>query len=79
VPAFVTSVLNKLNHERKIVATLFEADEYDGTGQVPEQYRLVLQAARKTGLPAMVSMAGTTVLRVVTKPTSEAAVMEAVP
>jgi len=58
VPAFVTSALNKLNRERKIVATLFEADQYDGTGQVPEQYRLVLQAPRKAGLPAMVSMAG---------------------
>lgn len=79
VPAYVTSALNKLNRERKIVATLFEADQYDGTNSVPEQYRLALQAARKAGLPAMVAMNGTTVLRVVTAPASEAAVMEAVP
>jgi hypothetical protein len=79
VPAYVASALNKLNRERKIVATLFEADQYDGQGQVPEQYRLALQAARKAGMPAIVAMAGTTVLRVVTKPASEAAVMEAVP
>ena len=79
VPSYVASALNKLNRERKVVATLFEADQYDGTGEVPAQYRLALQAARKAGLPAMVAMAGTTVLRVVVNPASEAAVMEAVP
>jgi hypothetical protein len=79
VPSFVTSALNKLNRERKIVAGLFEADQYDGQGQVPEQYRLALQAARKVGMPAIVSMSGKTVLRAVTAQASEAAVLEAVP
>ena len=79
VPAYVTVAINKLNRERKVVATLLEADTTDGTGDVPEQYRAALDAARKAGLPAVVALAGRTVIRVTPRPGSEAAVMEAVP
>ena len=79
VPAFVTVAINRLNRERKVVATLLEADTTDGTGEVPDQYRLALDAARKAGLPAVVALAGPTVLRVTRAPATEAAVMEAVP
>jgi len=79
VPPFVTVAINKLNRERKVVATLLEADTTDGTGDVPEQYQAVLDAARKAGLPAVVALAGRTVIRVTPQPASEAAVMEAVP
>jgi hypothetical protein len=79
VPAYVTVAVNRLNRERRVVATLLEADTTDGDGDVPEQYRSALDAARKAGLPAVVALAGRTVIRVTTKPGSEAAVMEAVP
>ncbi len=79
VPPFVTVAINKLNRERKVVATLLEADTTDGTGDVPDQYRQALEAARKAGLPAVVALAGQTVLRVTPAPATEAAVMEAVP
>ena len=79
VPAYVTVAVNKLNRERKVVATLLEDDTTDGDGDVPEQYRAALEAARKAGLPAVVALAGRTVIRVTPRPASEAAVMEAVP
>jgi len=46
---------------------------------VPDQYRAALEAARKAGLPAIVALAGQTVLRVTPAPGTESAVMEAVP
>jgi hypothetical protein len=79
VPPFVAVAVNRLNRERKVVATLFEDDTTDGDGDVPDQYRAALDAARKAGLPAVVALAGRTVLRVTPRPGSEAAVMEAVP
>lgn len=79
VPPFVAVAVNRLNRERKVVATLLEDDTTDGDGEVPEQYRSALDAARKAGLPAVVALAGRTVLRVTPQPASEAAVMEAVP
>jgi hypothetical protein len=79
VPAGVTVALDRLNRDRRIVATLLEDDTTNGSGAVPDQYRAALEAARKAGLPAVVALAGQTVLRVTPKPASEAAVMEAVP
>lgn len=78
-PPFVAVAVNRLNRERRIVATLLEADTTDGDDDVPDQYRAALEAARKAGLPAVVALAGQTVLRVTAKPATEAAVMEAVP
>jgi len=75
IPAGVTVALDRLNRDRRIVATLLEDDTTDGSGAVPDH----LEAARKAGLPAVVALAGQTVLRVTPKPASEAAVMEAVP
>jgi len=65
----IRAALNTLNR-RGILATVLEADTTSGSGQVPTQYRLPLEAARKAGLPCLVVMAGETVLRAVTKPTS---------
>ena len=78
VPAPVLAALNKLNREKKIVATTFEKDVKDGTGEVPEQYRVALDAATKAGLPALVVLAGKDVLRVVKDPRSEQDVLNAV-
>lgn len=79
IPAPVLAALDKLNRERKIVATVFEQDTKDGTGETPEQYEVPLAAATNAGLPALVATNGSKVLRVVKNPQTEAAVLEAVP
>jgi len=79
VPAAVMGTLNRLNREKKIIATLFEQDTTDGTDDVPEQYKIPVAEAKKVGLPCLVVMAGSTVLKVVKAPTTEAQVWEAVP
>jgi hypothetical protein len=79
IPTYVTVGINRLNRERRIVATLFEADTTDGTGDVPEQYRSALDAARHAGLPALVVLSGTSAIGVVPAPATEAAIVEAVP
>jgi hypothetical protein len=66
----VRAALNTLNR-KGVLSTLFEDDTVSGDGDVPEQYRLPLEAARKAGLPCLVVMAGGKVLRVVTNPTAE--------
>jgi formate-dependent phosphoribosylglycinamide formyltransferase (GAR transformylase) len=70
VPPAVRAALNTLNR-RNVLATLLEDDVTDGDGDIPEQYKLPLEAARKAGLPCLVVMAGGKVLRVVTNPTAE--------
>ena len=66
----IRAALNILNR-RGILATVLESDTTSGSGQVPEQYKLPLEAARKAGLPCLVVMAGETVLRVVANPTAK--------
>lgn len=78
IPAPVSAALNRLNRERKIVATSFEEDTLDGSGQVPDQYEVPLVAARAAGLPALVVTAGSNVLRVVKDPRTEQQVFEAI-
>lgn len=79
VPIGVTVGLNRLNRERGIVATLFEEDTTDGTGEVPEQYRPALAAARKAGLPAFVVLAGDAAVAVIKSPTTADEIVGAVP
>ena len=78
VPSAVMYGLNRVNRENKIIATVFEQDSTDGTGDTPEQYKAAVTAAKAAGLPCLVVLAGSTVLRTVKAPTTEAAVMEAV-
>lgn len=78
VPNAVLGAMNKLNRERGIVATLFEEDTTDGGGEVPEQYKVPVEAAKKAGLPALVVTADKEVLAVVKDPKTEEAVLEAV-
>lgn len=79
VPAAVRAALDKLNREKKIVATIFDDDVTDGTGEVPEQYRTALDEAKKAGLPALVVTNGNDVVKVVKSPTTMEQVLEAVP
>lgn len=79
VPVGVTVGLNRLNRERGIVATLLEADSTDGGGDVPEQYQEALAAAKASGLPCLVVLAGSTVLSVTPAPADADAILRAVP
>lgn len=79
IPPAVLSALNKLNRERKIVATIFETDTRTGTGNIPTQYKVAHAEAIKAGLPALVVTAGDKVIRVVKDPRDEKTVLEAVP
>lgn len=79
VPPGVTAGLARLNRERKIVANLLEADASDGDGDVPDQFRRAVDAARGRGLPALVVLSGSTVLSIVPAPADADAVVRAVP
>lgn len=76
VPSPVMAALNTLNRQG-IVATLFEDDTKDGTGETPEQYKVPFAAAKEAGMPALVATAGEKVVRVVKSPKTEAEVLEA--
>jgi hypothetical protein len=78
IPVGVSTGLNRLNREKNIRATLFEEDTVDGDGDVPDQYKVPLDAATKAGLPALVVTAGDTVLKVVKDPRTEQQVFEAI-
>lgn len=76
VPTGVTVALDTLNR-RGLVANLYEADVTDGDGDVPTQFAAALTAAKAAGLPALVVLSGSSVLRVVPGPDTVEAVMEA--
>lgn len=79
VPAGVYAGIEKLNREKQILASLFEDDTVDGTGETPEQYKPALDAARSKSIPALVVLSGTTVVSVVEKPQTESEILEAIP
>ena len=72
----IMSALNKLNRQG-IMATTHEVDTLDGTDQIPDQYKLVVPAAKEAGLPALVVSGGGKVIRTVKDPKTEEAVLEA--
>lgn len=78
IPPAVLAGLNRLNRERKIVATLYEQDSTDGDDDVPDQYKVPLAAARNAGLPALVVTAGSEVLKVLKDPRTDQQVFEAI-
>ena len=67
-----------LNEELKIEATEFESDTVDPDGDVPEQYQAALAAAKEAGLPALVVLAGDTVVKVIKDPSTMEQVMESI-
>lgn len=78
VPSGVMKGLDRLNRERKIIATAVDDDVTDGDGDTPEQYKIPFQAARDSGkLPSLVVMTGATVKQVWHDVTTEQHVMEA--
>jgi hypothetical protein len=67
-----------LNEALKIEATEFESDTVDPDGDVPEQYQAALAAAKEAGLPALVVLAGDTVVKVIKDPSTMEQVMESI-
>lgn len=78
VPTGVYAGIEKLNREKQIIASLFEYDTVDGTGETPEQYKPALNAAKARSIPALVVLSGTTVVTVLEKPQTEEEIWEAV-
>ena len=81
VPSEVQAALGKLNVDRledSFIASVFEQDTTDGDGDIPDQYKVPLQAAKEAGLPALVVTSGTLVLKVVKNPQTEQDVLGAV-
>jgi hypothetical protein len=77
ITAAVSAAINTLNRQG-IVATLFDADTTDGSGETPAQYQVPLAAAKEVGLPALVVMSGETVVRTVKAPRTMEDILEAV-
>jgi hypothetical protein len=77
VPRPVSLALQQLNAGGSIVATEFEEDTVDGTGDIPDQYKIALAEARQSGLPALVVQAGNSVVRVIKDPKTAESVLEA--
>ncbi len=78
VPRGVAQALQAINAGGSVVATEFERDTVNGTGQTPAQYRAALDAAIKVGIPCLVVLAGDRVIRTVKAPTTVDQVQEAV-
>ncbi len=79
IPNEVQSALNKLNRDRKILASVYEHDTKNGNQTVPEQYKVAVTAADASGLPSLVATAGARVLKVTKDPKTEADVLGGVP
>lgn len=79
VPKPVAFALQKLNEDaaKGIIASEFEKDTLNGNGQIPEQYKIALEAAKGAGLPALVVQAGEKVVKIVKNPSTEEHVAEA--
>lgn len=77
-PSPVRVALNRINRETSIIATEFEQNSFDGSDEIPDQYKAALSAAKADGLPALVVLSGDKVVRIVKAPTTETQVLEAV-
>lgn len=83
-PAVIRATISKIDSEGKIRASVFEEDTTDGTGEVPEQYKVPLATARDKGFPTeevpavLVVMAGDKSVRFMKAPKTEQDVMQVV-
>ena len=70
IPSPVLAALNQLNRRTPpVLATTFEVDTKDGDQQIPDQYKVAVEAAKE--LPSLVVQAGQSVLKVVKDPKAE--------
>lgn len=79
VPSGVSAGIGYLNTlEPPILATTLVVTATDGTGDVPEQYKVPFAAAKEAGIPALVVTAKNKVVRTVKSPVTKTQVLEAV-
>lgn len=78
VPPAVRDAINQLNR-RGVIATTWDDDTTDGEGEIPAQYKVALEEARKAGTPLLVVESESGVIATVKNPTTAEAVLEAVP
>jgi hypothetical protein len=76
VPSAVRAAISQLNAQG-LLATEHEEDTTDGTDDVPAQYKLALEAAKKAGLPSMVFLAKDKVAKVLKDPQTDTEILEA--
>jgi hypothetical protein len=76
VPSGVSAAIAELNAQG-VLATECPEDVTDGDGDVPEQYKVALPAARTSGIPSLVVQAGDKVLRTLKAPATKEQVLEA--
>jgi len=78
-PPEVSGELLRLNQETEIAASEIDDDVVDGSGEVPDQYKKSIQAAREHGLPCLVIQDDQgNVLAVVASPTTAEDIRKAV-
>jgi len=77
-PRAVQSALQQLNAAGSVVASDFEDDTVDGTGEVPDQYVVAAAEAKKAGIPVLVVEFSDGTVRVVKDPKTAEQVTEAV-
>ena len=79
VPRHVAAALQRINADRSagVFASDFEDDTVDGDGQVPDQYKAALEASKTAGVPVLVFQSGSTVVKTMKDPKTEAEIMEA--
>jgi hypothetical protein len=77
-PPPVLAALSKLNVPGGLVASSFDQSTLSGKGQIPAQYVVALEVAKREGLPILVVQAGDQVLRFVKAPKTAAEVEGAV-
>jgi len=78
VPPGVAVALATINEGGEIIATEFEDDTVDGTGETPDQYKVALAAAKKEGVPALVIESDGEAIKVLKNPTTTEQVLEAI-
>ena len=76
LPSGVLAGIAELN-TKGITATNYPDDTTDGDGDVPDQYKIALPAAKAVGIPALVVQSGDKVVRTIKGPTTKAQVLEA--
>lgn len=75
VPSGVSAALDEINRKHGVRANVFENDTTNGDGEIPEQYRGAVKAAREAGLPCLVVMGGDVVLKIMRAPKTKEEVL----
>jgi hypothetical protein len=77
IPSAVEAAIDQINR-LGIKASIEDDDVQDGSGAVPEQYKLSLPAAKAAGIPCFVTYTKDKVLKVIKDPKTDAELLEAV-